>query len=456
MNPRRESRRRGTILIVTMWIVLALTALVLMLAQVMHVESFCSANEQSALQAQAVEQGAVQYVLTRVDSLLGQMPLETDTPCQAVQIGAGAFWIIRPYFVDENATTYGITDEAGKLNVNTAPAAQMALLPNMTDELAAAIVDWRDSDENTSTGGAESDYYMLLPNPYLCKNSPLETVEELFLVKGFTPELLFGEDTNRNGALDINENDADASDPPDNRDGRLDRGIRPFITVYSREPNTDANGAQRVNVASGQGQALTNLLAKAFSQSRAIEILALARQQARLRQFTSTLDFYVRCGLTPTEFAAIADRITTSTATTLRGLVNVSTAPKQVLACLPGMEDSDATALASARMQGGMDLSNIGWVTQVLAPAKLTAIGPYITARTYRFSADIVSVSADGRAFRRCRIVVDAQNSPPKVIYRQDLTFLGWPLDPQILSGLRAGVPIEDAAPIQTVVEGAR
>ena len=60
--------------------------------------------------------------------------------------------------------------------------------------------------------------------------------------------------------------------------------------------------------------------------------------------------------------------------------------------------------------------------------------------QSYQFSADIVAASADGRAFRRARVVVDAlDETNPKVVYRVDQTERGWPLDPAILTSLRAG-----------------
>ncbi len=31
----------------------------------------------------------------------------------------------------------------------------------MTAELAASIIDWRDEDSDVTTGGAESEYYLL-------------------------------------------------------------------------------------------------------------------------------------------------------------------------------------------------------------------------------------------------------------------------------------------------------
>jgi len=55
-----------------------------------------------------------------------------------------------------------------------------------------AIVDWLDEDDKESEYGAENGYYQSLDKPYACKNKPLQTVEELLLVKGITPALLFG------------------------------------------------------------------------------------------------------------------------------------------------------------------------------------------------------------------------------------------------------------------------
>ncbi|MGA2501689.1 MAG: hypothetical protein ABSH20_28450, partial [Tepidisphaeraceae bacterium] len=63
--------RRGAILIVAMWVMVVLVGLALVLGQTMRVESVSSANELSSLQAQGVEQGAIQYVLYNLDSLQG-------------------------------------------------------------------------------------------------------------------------------------------------------------------------------------------------------------------------------------------------------------------------------------------------------------------------------------------------------------------------------------------------
>jgi hypothetical protein len=40
--------------------------------------------------------------------------------------------------------------------------------------------------------------------------------------------------------------------------------------------------------------------------------------------------------------------------------------------------------------------------------------------------------------------VIDASGDSPRVVHRQDLTHLGWPLDAAILDRLRVGEPLED------------
>ncbi len=60
-------------------------------------------------------------------------------------------------------------------------------------QIVDALVDWIDEDERESDNGAESSYYQALENPYGCRNGPVLYIEELLLVKGITPLLLFGE-----------------------------------------------------------------------------------------------------------------------------------------------------------------------------------------------------------------------------------------------------------------------
>ena len=88
-------------------------------------------------------------------------------------------------------------------------------------ELTAALIDWLDSGDeayqqiqtdglNIPVAGAEDAYYQGQQAAYPCKNGPLETLEELLLVKGFSKEVLtiVGPHLAVNGSTKININTA--------------------------------------------------------------------------------------------------------------------------------------------------------------------------------------------------------------------------------------------------------
>lgn len=56
--------------------------------------------------------------------------------------------------------------------------------------LAAALIDWQDSDERPMPLGAESFSYSQGEVPYRSANQPISQIEELRLIKGYTPALI--------------------------------------------------------------------------------------------------------------------------------------------------------------------------------------------------------------------------------------------------------------------------
>ena len=356
-----------------------------------------------------------------------------------MELGQSYFWVLRSNLEDDREFEYGVTDEAGKINLNSASLEMLLKLPGMTSELAASIIDWRDEDSEISTGGAENEYYLALSEPYDCKNGPLETVDEILLIKGASEDLLYGEDTNLNGVLDDHENDGDNSEPSDNRNGRLDTGFYDYVTVYSVEANVDSEGSQRLNINEAQSRAdLQAALEEAFDEERALEIMNQVPTNPR---YDNVLDFYSSSGLTFEEFAQIADRITTSSEETLPGLVNVNTASKEVLMCLPGLEESDVEALLSYRASN-KKLDSVAWVTQALDNQKAVEIGSFITTRSFQYSADIVCLAGNGRAYKRYKAVIDMRDASPRLAYWKTLTHSGWPLSEEIVAAVRNGEPL--------------
>jgi type II secretory pathway component PulK len=139
--------------------------------------------------------------------------------------------------------------------------------------------------------------------------------------------------------------------------------------------------------------------------------------------------------MTSTEFASIATNLTTVAATRpyIEGRVNVNTAPTAVLACLLNGDNSAAQQLVSYRQTNPNSLGSIAWVIDALGqnfPTDLQALESWdcITTQSYQFSADIAAVGPHGRGYRRVRFVFDTSNGTPQIVYRKDLTNLGWAL----------------------------
>ncbi|HOO17757.1 MAG: general secretion pathway protein GspK [Phycisphaerae bacterium] len=241
-----------------------------------------------------------------------------------------------PSGLDNKSMRFGITPESGKLNLNTADEAQIAALLNdvlsrlpqveNVPELINALLDWRDADNDTREGGAESDYYNTLEPPYNAKNGPFDSIEELLLVKGFNAAILYGEDVNRNGILDENENDGPESFPPyDNHDGTLDRGIAHYLTICSREPDTALDNKPRINLAL-DAATITAQIEESFTpeeleicQGAVDFILQLKGQNFDFTRLKHVAELY-REGLQPDEGATDVDAALAASPITLEQL----------------------------------------------------------------------------------------------------------------------------------------
>jgi len=111
-----------------------------------------------------------------------------------------------------------VAEESGKLNLNLLKTSEGAPdrtridqmlrlidllnrrdfeVPPISYGIVPAIIDWIDSDEETAclpfimngNLGAESSYYAGLDRPYRARNAPLDTTEELLLIRGITPDI---------------------------------------------------------------------------------------------------------------------------------------------------------------------------------------------------------------------------------------------------------------------------
>lgn len=428
-----EGKSRGTVLIVTIWITLVLASMVIVMSRTLRVDVIASVNSLSAVQAEATANAAIAYVRARVANS-GESTVDySEQPFEAMDTGSGYFWVLRPNLSDDKNYDFGLSDEGGKINLNLASLEMLLKLPSMTSELANAIIDWRDSDSEITAGGAESEYYLLLSDSYTCKNAPLETVEEVLLLKGGDHDYLYGEDLNRNGVLDDNENDAQTSLPADNGNGKLEPGFLNYVTVYSKQPESSRGGQaqSKIDISSGQNSSQLRQLIRETVGDSAYDSINDNIQSTGPYRFQSVIEFYIRSELKEEDFKKMESRLTAGGNNQNVGLVNINTAPKEVLMCLPGLEESDAESIVAKRADA--EAGSIAWLKEALSDEKAIAIGSYITVTSYQYSADIVALSKNGRCYRRYYVVIDNAEGNAKVIYRKSLTHLGWPLDDEIL-----------------------
>jgi type II secretory pathway component PulK len=373
-------RRRGVILILCTWIMVVLVTLSLVLAQRVRVESLAAGNRLSQLQAEQIERGAEQWVLCQVDQMAGDAITVTQTPAEAVPLGDGYFWILRTCgddYVGYDATQYsfGITDESAKLNLNYATPEMMMYLPGLLQDTLVPDCIKDWVDTDTTVTGTDG----------------AEDTEYMTLPIPYHC---------KNGPFDSVE------------ELNLVMNVTPDL-LYGFDTNRNGVIEQSEQDASNGGA-----------------MFSTADQDPR--------GFFPFVTVWTKPETAAAGGGGGGGAATPFAKININTAPLQVLRCLPGIEDADAQAIVDGRA-GGVDTTTTTWLSTVIAQAKATAIANYISATSNYYSADIVAVSGNGRAFKRVRIVVDASATPPKVLYRKDITELGWPLDPQIQQDLRAG-----------------
>lgn len=228
-------KNKGLVIIAVLWMVVVLMVMTAILGRKSRLDmKVCLARMEAVRCKWACRAGIEKAIAvlnedeTENDSLLD---LWSENPEDFNDIMLDRCWF-----------TVRVIDELSKLNINTATKEQLLGLPDMVEEIADAIIDWRDSDDMLSGAGVESGYYEGLTYGYVARNGPFRTLRELLLVKDVTEDLFYREDTNLNGRLDYNERDGQESPPADNGDSVLDVGWAAYLTCYPSGSNASGAG----------------------------------------------------------------------------------------------------------------------------------------------------------------------------------------------------------------------
>lgn len=327
----------------------------------------------------------------------------------------------------EGEFRFGMTDEARKVNVNALKGHDLTKIPNMTAPLAAAVKDFTDFDDLVTPEGAEQEYYNGLPQPYTIRNGPLPTLDALLLVRGFTSELLYGTDANLNFRHDANE-----------AEGNSDTAFFRLLTVYSVEPNADNDGVPRTNINDPSDSypgvefpvAMTNFINELRKANMRLESpVDLLEAKIKVKDEKGS-EHEVASEVGKAELPQALDLFTTSALSKHEGLINVNTAAIEVLTTVPGIDESMAESILSARKSISPEKrGTIGWLFQedVMDAPTFKKLAPYLTARSFQFSFQVVGFGVPSGRFRRLEVVIDSSELTPRVVYLRDLTRLGMP-----------------------------
>ena len=307
MNPPR----RNAVVLILVLVVIALLALVALgFAELMLSERKGAVLAARQAQARVSAESGAELARQFLDAYLGTQNSEAgswyDNPRfhgamvvdDPLPRDRSRFTIIAPRVEDRAASgvRYGLEDESGRINLRTLlkskqtskqgqqtgtqsqqtgtqgqqtspkqiadvgtqgeqagtkdEAAEKVLmgLPGMTETIAEAILDWIDEDDETRQQGAERDYYSSLTPPYAPRNGPPATIEELLLVRGVTPQLLFGADAAHMARGLTSAATSEGADTVDNSDGSMTHGWAAYLTLYSAESNLTPDGQPKINL----------------------------------------------------------------------------------------------------------------------------------------------------------------------------------------------------------------
>ena len=198
---------RGVALLLVLWITLLLTVIAAGFAVSIRVEGSAALNARGEAEAHALAVAGFQRALAELLDAWDYNALTEDGQAALIRIAGGEMRAGQtqpfPPLVKRDGTLtrgtyrYRIVDEERKINVNLASREVLIrLLDNLgmppgseRDTIADSILDWIDADSLHRLNGAEDDYYMSLSPPYRAKNGPLDSIEELRLIRGVTPEI---------------------------------------------------------------------------------------------------------------------------------------------------------------------------------------------------------------------------------------------------------------------------
>lgn len=451
--------RRGAVLLLVLWMVIILGVMGLAytgsVRNQVQVSRLAKGRRDAWWAAQAGIEKARATLAEAGNTLIADNdPLFDDKKSFSGQkVGRAGFSLIVPRTEEKAKQRHGLVDEASRVNVNGADESMLMQLPNMTEELAQSLLDWCDADAAPHPLGAEDDYYQSLPEPRQPKNGPLRSLRELLLVRGWPqvfdaarpdPYLRFS-DENR-PAQSMNSEDA--------------RALLESLTVWSADENLAPDGKKKLDLSTVDAAtlkqrltALTDLESQSIvahrtsgSYSSPLDLLGVmeaqtdANQQGQGGQQAGQQGGQNaqggqsgQSGMTggnPSSqkpqkkafelkrVAEIIDFFTVGDSTKEKaGLININTAPREVLRAIPNVDENLATTIINSRR--GSPIKTAGSIQGLNSMDENTfrQIYPKITTTSSRYHVTSRGFEPDSHAVVTLEAVLAVKESNVEIVF---------------------------------------
>jgi hypothetical protein len=198
--------KSGSALVVVLWILIIISLIVSMFAFEMQLEARILTLQRKRFKADQLALAGVELARSMIafkdeENTTGEK-VSYDDPymSEASKITNGVPVNYSEPFGD-GVVTLHIDYEEGRRKVSlTTPTPeewriiflQAGIPATRWDEMLGCLTDWQDKGDEHQINGAESDDPFYKKRGYECKNAPIDTVDELLLIKEWTTEILYG------------------------------------------------------------------------------------------------------------------------------------------------------------------------------------------------------------------------------------------------------------------------
>jgi general secretion pathway protein K len=205
--PPADPRKSGVALIVVMWVLVVVSLIVVSFAFEMKLEARIISMQRKRFKADQLALSGIELAkamfafeadATEGDDVIYEDPwleqaskIDEGVPATVIEELGGGTITLNIDFEKGGRNLSKLSDDEWQelFEQSGVPAADR-------DELLGCLKDWQDENDLHELNGAESDDEFYKDRGYECKNAPLDTIDELLMIKGWTEEIVYGTATN--------------------------------------------------------------------------------------------------------------------------------------------------------------------------------------------------------------------------------------------------------------------